>query len=416
MANTLNCLATISLILVVADGACNEFGLGDSTGEQCSIGFPPLSFVLPAPTTEERRQAVIPGINFTCNGTVTRWTVGATWRGDYTTFTELQIWRNVSGTQYMKVDSSNIIVGAGNVSQVYELDIPLVFQKGDIFGYFQPSKMSSQTNLYLEISEKATVFYNELSGGDTTPPNLFDLESAGIDTNYPLVAVETDPPNCGCGFMSADRVFAVLEEPQINGGRDTKEFDDQQILLPSFSLTCSGLIVKWIMRAEKWNSGRNEFPELQIWRPDEGSTYRKVNSTQITLTEENESEVYEYPLEVPLLFQPGDILGVLQPDKDFARVQVAYDDHGDSVYYVFSGTAENSVLDIGAADMTKTGTPLITLEISEFHCVTIGGVLHHFFFALSFKPSGSYTNTFFSYFHFYVYRHHQRDHNLDYFH
>ena len=214
--------------------------------------------------------------------------------------------------------------------------------------------------------------------------------------------------------MSADRVFAVLEEPQINGGRDTKEFDDQQILLPSFSLTCSGLIVKWIMRAEKWNSGRNEFPELQIWRPDEGSTYRKVNSTQITLTEENESEVYEYPLEVPLLFQPGDILGVLQPDKDFARVQVAYDDHGDSVYYVFSGTAENSVLDIGAADMTKTGTPLITLEISEFHCVTIGGVLHHFFFVLSFKPSGSYTNTFFSYFHFYVYRHHQRD--LDYFH
>ena len=133
---------------------------------------------------------MIPGINFTCNGTVTRWTVGATWRGDHTTFTELQIWRS-SGTQYTKVASSNIILGADDVSQVYELDIPLVFQEGDVFGYFQPSKMSSQTNLYLEVSEKATVFYNELSGSDTTPPQLFHLESAAIDINHPLVAVET---------------------------------------------------------------------------------------------------------------------------------------------------------------------------------------------------------------------------------
>ena len=213
--------------------------------------------------------------------------------------------------------------------------------------------------------------------------------------------------------MSAARVYAVLEEPQINGGRDTKEFDDQQLLFPSFSFTCSGLIMKWIMRAEKWNNGRNEFPELQIWRPDEGSTYQKVNSTIITLTEENESEVYEYPLEVSLLFQPGDILGVLQPDKNVARVRVAYDDHGDSVYYVFSGTTENSVLDTGAAGiMTKTGTPLITLEISEFHSVTISGALHQFFFALSCTPSGSYTNTFFSHFHFYVHLHHQRHPSL----
>ena len=176
-----------------------------------------------------------------------------------------------------------------------------------------------------------------------------------------------DPPNCGCGFMSAERIHALLEEPQLDGRGDTKEFDDQQLLFPSFSFMCNGSIVKWIFRAEKWNSGCNEFPELQVWRPAEGSTYEKVNSTQVTVTDESESEVYEYSLEVPLLVQPGDVLGLLQPDKGVSRLRVAYDDNGDSVYYVFSGSPENIVFGIGDADMTKTDTPLITLEICKFN-------------------------------------------------
>ena len=209
MANSLTCLACISLIFVVAEGkvnheslrnslcfvvlgTCNEFGLGGSSGVQCLTGFPPLSYVLKSPVTEDMRQTVIPGINFTCNGNVTRWTIGAAWESGATTFAELQIWRNQSNTQYMKVNGSNIIVEAESGNQVYELDIPLVFQEGDVLGFFQPSKMNSQTNFYLEISEKATVYYNELRGGDTTAPALFDISSAdGVDTNYPLISVTT---------------------------------------------------------------------------------------------------------------------------------------------------------------------------------------------------------------------------------
>lgn len=163
--------------------------------------------------------------------------------------------------------------------------------------------------------------------------------------------------------MSVERIHALLEEPQLNGGGDTKEFDDTQLVIPSFNFVCNGTVVKWIMRGEKWNDNRNQFPELQIWRPTGGNMYQKVNGTQIILTDEHDSEVYEYQLSIPLGFQTGDILGLLQPDKGVSRLRVAYDDDGDSVYY--TGTVEDDIFDIEAA-MAKTGTPLITLEISKF--------------------------------------------------
>lgn len=137
--------------------------------------------------TDDKIQAVFPGINFTCNGTITKWVVGATWKHGGTTFTELQIWRGSSDSQYTKVNSSNIMVASENDTQVYVLDTPLSFQEGDIFGYFQPSKMTSQTNMYLEITERTTIYYDD----DNTPSELFILDDSETDTKHPLIAVTT---------------------------------------------------------------------------------------------------------------------------------------------------------------------------------------------------------------------------------
>ena len=50
------------------------------------------------------------------------------------------------------------------------------------------------------------------------------------------------------------------------------------------------------------------YTELQIWRSSGDGSYTKVRNTTI-MTEENTTQLYEYPLSSPLPFQEGDILG-----------------------------------------------------------------------------------------------------------
>ena len=57
-------------------------------------------------------QAIIPSMNFSCNGSIKAWVFGADFGGqgsDSLPATELQIWRKVNGSQlYQKVESARI--------------------------------------------------------------------------------------------------------------------------------------------------------------------------------------------------------------------------------------------------------------------------------------------------------------------
>ena len=138
---------------------------------------------------------MIPGINFRCNGIITRWIVGAEWEGNDEAFTELQIWRGNSTNQYVKINGTSLMVGAENDSRVYEylLDTPLAFQEGDNLGYFQPRKSKSELDLYLEKSGRITTYHTK-HNNDFVPPlagTVFDIGNSMIDTRYPLIAVRT---------------------------------------------------------------------------------------------------------------------------------------------------------------------------------------------------------------------------------
>ena len=56
------------------------------------------------------RQAIFPGVNFTCSGSIQRWIFGAFWNGYTVSFTELQIWRSGGDGSYTKVGSTTINV------------------------------------------------------------------------------------------------------------------------------------------------------------------------------------------------------------------------------------------------------------------------------------------------------------------
>ena len=111
--------------------------------------------------------------------------------------------------------------------------------------------------------------------------------------------------NCTSGFISLDRMHAVLDSYG-----SVVDFDGvAQAIIPGINFTCSGSIESWSFGA-RWEQD-NSFIELQIWRPgsDNGS-YTKVGSTAISVEgEEGQTDVYQYPLSSPLHFQTGDILG-----------------------------------------------------------------------------------------------------------
>ena len=158
-------------------------------------------------------------------------------------------------------------------------------------------------------------------------------------------------------------MYALRNIPPLQTG-SRKDFSDRQMIFPNITFTCSGEIVKWIMAA-KWNDDdhhhdHDEYPQLQIWRPLEGSTYERIHSTDLSTTTEENDEVYEFPVNPHLPFQRGDILGVLQPDAGDSRLQVRYDsgdEYSVSYYYTGADYANNTftIVDDSGTDSSSTG-------------------------------------------------------------
>ena len=99
-------------------------------------------------------QAIFPGVNFTCNGSIQSWIFGAAMVGTATSsLPELQIWRSNGNRSYIKVGSTTVNVIEENAPQLYHypLSSPLPFQAGDILGYYQPDISQSQLRLLAEI-------------------------------------------------------------------------------------------------------------------------------------------------------------------------------------------------------------------------------------------------------------------------
>ena len=124
-----------------------------------------------------------------------------------------------------------------------------------------------------------------------------------------------DASECGTGFASLYHIDVT------EGNVNLRKNDKRQVVYPNISFACSGTVRKWIIGAE-WEGNSDAYTELQIWRRSSGSVYTKVGSTTIMVGAENDSQLYEYPLETPLAFQEGDILGYVQPDKDDSELDL----------------------------------------------------------------------------------------------
>ena len=140
-----------------------------------------------------RQQRLFPDIQFTCNGLITKWIVGAQSRTNGNRMPELQIWRNVSANTLTKISASSSLLilnktGNSNVHE-YTPDPPLMFQDGDILGVYQPEDSQSQLVLYYQ-DNTGPVNYRQ-SGLVDYPLSSFTYSGTPANEyDYPLVSVE----------------------------------------------------------------------------------------------------------------------------------------------------------------------------------------------------------------------------------
>jgi len=142
----------------------------------------------------DQQQRIIPSINFTCSGSITKWIVAAKWEsgGGHTYFPELQIWR-AGSLFYYKVGSSTFSATSENQSNVYEHipSSPLPFREGDFLGIFQPDRDTSRLRAYyIDKIGPPNYYYDPDSDNPPLGVFLFPSSSTSNQDDQPLVAVE----------------------------------------------------------------------------------------------------------------------------------------------------------------------------------------------------------------------------------
>ena len=145
--------------------------------------------------THQRQQRIIPGIKFTCNGTLTKWIIGAqrtvTQAANHL---QLQIWRQRQGSSdtYDRTTFSDITaLNTTDDLNVYEYipNPPLEFQANDILGLYYPHRNNTQVIVYYQMGGGPRNFVRFYQ--DSPLPTQSTSEGGGYN-DLPLVAVEVN--------------------------------------------------------------------------------------------------------------------------------------------------------------------------------------------------------------------------------
>ena len=346
--------------------------------------------------TGNNRYLLIPGMMFTCGGSITGLLLGVDVRDRGGRVTTIDLWRPVAGG-FSHVVSQTIDLTAGSFSPDgvfrYNLSMTINFQSGDVLGVHQGERVR---------------FYYTMQG---TPPvgysfprrdyNQFEISTTGRSRfssgtlllrpvtsevynifknllfNNITVICYSGNDACLSGFLSVSDLKQQTLVVNINGVVSRPR---EQRLFPDIHFTCNGSITKWIVGAEMRTSGDVQ-PELQIWRRDSGggNVYTRIRFNHFTSNATSDPNVHEYYPGTPLEFQEGDILGVYTPDSSKTQLVVYYQENTGPENY-----RQNRINPPAPSTFTAPGDlqydyPLVTVEISTGnHLNVIMNVRHDF--------------------------------------
>ena len=146
-------------------------------------------------TSLTAHQQITPDINFTCDGLITKWIIGAGWLDNGNSYPELQVWRNVGNDVYRKINGTVIDITTQSSTRIYEYDTfsPIPVLAGDILGMFQPEFDISQLGLWSERDNGPLTYYLPTDDTATESPfPLIDMPNMLLLSSqyHPLVTVE----------------------------------------------------------------------------------------------------------------------------------------------------------------------------------------------------------------------------------
>ena len=165
------------------------------------------------------------------------------------------------------------------------------------------------------------------------------------------------------GFLNEEALRIAVDVHATN----VRTRGRHQRIIPGIHFTCTGMLTKWIIGAQRTLTQTNNHLQLQIWRrrSPTSNMFDRTNFSDITnLNATDDLNVYEYVPNPPLQFQANDLLGLFQPRS--ADTQV---------YYQQGGGPQNSVrferdsafMDFNTGDMGVTTTaelPLVAVEVN----------------------------------------------------
>ena len=139
----------------------------------------------------DRQQRIFPSINFSCNGTLKKWTFVAEEKGGNAN-SHFQIWRRSSSANFIRVSSSSLQPQRTSDLNVYEYlpDPPLDFQVGDSLGVYQPAADRSTFGTYYQLGNGPTNYRIENQASEAVSFNVNNRAVRSDQNDLPLVAVE----------------------------------------------------------------------------------------------------------------------------------------------------------------------------------------------------------------------------------
>ena len=143
-------------------------------------------------TGKKKEQRIFPSMNFSCSGSINKWTFVVMSRPDqvcdqYPRF-ELWTFNNATGN-YTSVRESNITSTMSDQSEFtveeYVPGTPVPFEAGDIFGVYQPQESCRLVHVDVPHGYGYDSYYRDSNSHQSNEGGLTD------ENNYPLVAVNT---------------------------------------------------------------------------------------------------------------------------------------------------------------------------------------------------------------------------------
>ena len=143
----------------------------------------------------------------------------------------------------------------------------------------------------------------------------------------------------------------------------------EQAIYPNIQFTCSGSITQWkFVAMRQGDGGRNRYPELQIWRPQNARNYSKVHSVALSPQNTQQLNVYSIDLSTAVAYQTGDVLGIYHPPKDSSVYRIYSIDHSSIENYYLDRQDSSSVhFDVqnSALNRNHADYPLVGVETSQ---------------------------------------------------